>query len=256
LAPALPNVPWGEVGAYLRLRNIENEMKAASGLLWWKADLNVSHRSREGLGFMYRGTRSTILFFAAALALTVSIQAKTRVNSAASRPIDKHVQSDLNAAVRDMKRAGIKPKLTSTFRTTAEQSRLYRCGQSRHCKERRGVYGAKKPGTSMHEAGFAVDIAGVARKQHGRRKVTPQGQRVISIMNKHGFRWRYGLKDPAHFEADPTKHGFRSVNAAIKAHQTRGNRTYTAKASSRKRPSIIAVKSSEKRRPPRRRTDA
>jgi hypothetical protein len=34
-------------------------------------------------------------------------------------------------------------------------------------------------------------------------------------MRKHGFKWRYGLADPAHFEADPRKHGYRTVQQAI-----------------------------------------
>ncbi|HZS48384.1 MAG TPA: D-alanyl-D-alanine carboxypeptidase family protein [Blastocatellia bacterium] len=188
--------------------------------------------------------------------LSISVNAKTRVN-AAPAPLDKHVQKNLVAAVRDMKRAGIKPKVTSTFRTSAEQSKLYKCGQSRGCRERRGVYGANKPGTSLHEAGFAVDIAGIASKQHGSRKVTPQGKRVIGIMNKHGFKWRYGLKDPAHFEADPRQHGYKSVTAAIKAHQPSGKQPQVARSRSTKRSTYVAVGASEqKRRPPRRRVVA
>jgi len=39
-------------------------------------------------------------------------------------------------------------------------------------------------------------------------------------MKKNGFNWRYGLSDPVHFEADPRKHGYRSVKHAIKRTQT------------------------------------
>jgi hypothetical protein len=39
-------------------------------------------------------------------------------------------------------------------------------------------------------------------------------------MKKNGFDWRYGLADPVHFEADPRKHGYRSVRQAIKRTQT------------------------------------
>jgi hypothetical protein len=40
-------------------------------------------------------------------------------------------------------------------------------------------------------------------------------------MQRNGFKWRYGLSDPAHFEADPRKHGYRTVKQAIKRSQTR-----------------------------------
>jgi hypothetical protein len=34
-------------------------------------------------------------------------------------------------------------------------------------------------------------------------------------MNRNGFRWRYGLKDPAHFEANPQRYGYRNAKQAI-----------------------------------------
>jgi len=39
-------------------------------------------------------------------------------------------------------------------------------------------------------------------------------------MRKNGFNWRYRLADPAHFEADPKKHGYRNVKQAIKQSQS------------------------------------
>jgi hypothetical protein len=39
-------------------------------------------------------------------------------------------------------------------------------------------------------------------------------------MQKNGFNWRYRLKDPAHFEADPKKNGYRSARQAIKHTQS------------------------------------
>src|SRR5262249_61871193 len=84
---------------------------------------------------------------------------------------------------------------------------------------RRGIYGAKRPGTSMHEAGLAVDIGGVAAGH--RRRLTPKGRQMGRIMRKHGFRWRYGLKDPAHFELSPQLAGYRTAKTAIRAGQRR-----------------------------------
>lgn len=72
----------------------------------------------------------------------------------------------------------------------------------------------------MHEAGFAVDIAGIAAGPRGDKRLTTQGRRIVNIMNKNGFKWRYGLSDPAHFEADPRKYGYRTPQQAITKTQT------------------------------------
>jgi LAS superfamily LD-carboxypeptidase LdcB len=144
--------------------------------------------------------------------------------------LDNDARSRLNAAVRDMRRRGIRPRINSAFRSQAEQRAIYRCARSRRCRARRGIYGAKRPGTSMHEAGLAVDIGGVATG-HRRRRLTPKGRQVVRIMRRHGFRWRYGLKDPAHFELSPRLAGYHTEKAAIKA----GQRRWIAKGRARRR---------------------
>jgi LAS superfamily LD-carboxypeptidase LdcB len=126
----------------------------------------------------------------------------------------------LKAAIREMRRRGIRPRVNSTLRFSAEQRSIYRCAQSRRCRRRRGIYGARRPGTSLHEAGLAVDLGGVASGRRHRR-LTPKGRQMVRIMRQHGFVWRYGLKDPAHFEARPQRVGYRSERAAIKAGQRR-----------------------------------
>jgi hypothetical protein len=67
----------------------------------------------------------------------------------------------------------------------------------------------------LHEAGFAVDMAGIAAGPRGDKRLTPQGRRIVGIMRKNGFNWRYGLADPAHFEADPRKYGYHNAKEAI-----------------------------------------
>src|SRR5262249_138128 len=129
--------------------------------------------------------------------------------------LDNDARVRLHAAVRDMPRRGIHPRITSPFPPPPEQRALYRCARSRRCRARRGIYGAKPPGTSMHEAGLAVDIGGVATGR--RRRLTPRGRQMVRIMRNHGFKWRYGLKDPAHFELSPQLAGYRTEKAAIKA---------------------------------------
>ena len=136
--------------------------------------------------------------------------------------IDPKIAKNYNAALRDMKRAGIKPRVTSVWRSSENQAQLHRCSLSTRCRRANpGLYRALPPGKSIHEAGFAVDMAGVAVGPRGAKKLTPQGKRIVAIMKKNGFNWRYGLADPVHFEADPRKHGYRSVQAAI----TRTQRT-------------------------------
>ena len=135
--------------------------------------------------------------------------------------VDPKIAKNYNSAMRDMKRAGIKPRVTSTWRSSETQARLYRCSTSTRCRKANpGLYRALPPGNSIHEAGFAVDIAGVATGPRGGKRITPKGKRIVAIMKKNGFNWRYGLKDPVHFEADPTKHGYRTVKAAIKRSQS------------------------------------
>jgi LAS superfamily LD-carboxypeptidase LdcB len=134
--------------------------------------------------------------------------------------LDNDARARLNAAVRDMRRRGIRPRINSAFRSHAEQRALYRCARIRRCRARRGIYGAKRPGTSMHEAGLAVDMGGVATGRR-RRRLTARGRQMVRIMRKHGFRWRYGLKDPAHFELSPQLAGYRTEKAAIRAGQRR-----------------------------------
>jgi LAS superfamily LD-carboxypeptidase LdcB len=147
--------------------------------------------------------------------------------------LDNDARARLDAAVREMRRRGIRPRINSAFRTRAEQGSIYRCARSRRCRSRRGIYGAKRPGTSMHEAGLAVDLGGVAAGR--RRRLSPKGRMMVRIMRRHGFRWRYGLKDPAHFELSPRLAGYRTEKAAIKAGQQRwGSRNRARRRVSRR----------------------
>jgi D-alanyl-D-alanine carboxypeptidase-like protein len=135
--------------------------------------------------------------------------------------VDPAVANNLSRAIHDMHRAGIRPRITSAWRSSAHQAALHRCSRSGRCRHARGLYYASSPGSSRHEAGFAVDIAGVAAGRSGRRRVTPNGRRIIQIMNKNGFKWRYGLADPVHFDADPTRYGYRNLKQAIHYNQSR-----------------------------------
>jgi hypothetical protein len=135
--------------------------------------------------------------------------------------VDPKIARNYRAALRDMKRAGIKPRVTSVWRSSKSQSQLHQCSLSTRCRRANpGLYRALPAGQSIHEAGFAVDMAGVASGPRGAKRLTPRGKRIVAIMKKNGFNWRYGLADPVHFEADPRKHGYRSVQQAITRTQT------------------------------------
>jgi hypothetical protein len=136
--------------------------------------------------------------------------------------VDPRINRNYRAAMRDLKRAGIKPEVTSAWRSSDKQAELYRCSQSRRCRRANpGLYYALPPGRSLHEAGLAVDISGVAAGPRGRKRLTPRGKRIVAAMQKNGFKWRYGLSDPAHFEAEPRKAGYRNLKQAITATQNR-----------------------------------
>ena len=135
--------------------------------------------------------------------------------------LDPKVALNYKTAVRQMKREGIKPKVTSVWRSTDYQAQLHKCSTSTRCRrEHPGLYYALPPGNSLLEAGFAVDISGVAAGPRGNKRLTSQGHKIVSIMRKNGFKWRYQLADPAHFEADPKKHGYRNAKQAIAHTQT------------------------------------
>jgi hypothetical protein len=135
--------------------------------------------------------------------------------------VDPKIAKKFNTAMRDLKRAGIKPQVTSIWRSSEDQARLHNCSGSRRCRRANpGLYRALPPGRSLHEAGLAVDMSGIAAGPRGAKRLTPRGRRIVGIMQKNGFRWRYGLADPAHFEADPRRAGYRSVKQAINRSQT------------------------------------
>src|SRR5215510_9629998 len=159
-----------------------------------------------------------VYLIAVSLALGEAYANTRALSSKRLNSLDNDARVRLHAAMRDMRKHGIRPRVNSTFRSQAEQRALYRCARNRRCRSRRGIYGAKRPGTSMHEAGLAVDLGGVAK---GRRGLTPKGRQTVRIMRRHGFKWRYGMKDPAHFELSPRAAGYRTEKAAIKAGQRR-----------------------------------
>ena len=150
--------------------------------------------------------------------------------------VDPHISKNFRTAMISMRRSGITPEINSAWRSSEHQAQLHTCSQSSRCRRANpGLYHALPPGHSLHEAAFAVDISGVAAGPRGAKRLTPRGRRIVQIMQRNGFKWRYGLADPAHFEADPRKYGYRTVKQAIKRTQnTCEVRLASASSTSRK----------------------
>jgi hypothetical protein len=156
--------------------------------------------------------------------------------------VNPRIARNYTAALWDIKRAGITPRITSVWRSSANQEQLHRCSLSTRCRRSNpGLYRALPAGKSIHEAGFAVDMAGIATGPRGAKRITPRGRRIVAIMKKHDFNWRYGLRDPVHFEADPRKYGYRSVKQAIKRTQTTCQIKLAKSKANKKTPNNVAA---------------
>src|SRR5687767_11173389 len=116
---------------------------------------------------LYFKTKTLLVPVAIGVCLAIAIHVSSYLNPRVLgrgrvNVLDNDARARLDAAVREMRRCGIQPRINSAFRTRAEQGSIYRCARNRRCRARRGIYGAKRPGTSMHEAGLAVDLGGIA----------------------------------------------------------------------------------------------
>jgi D-alanyl-D-alanine carboxypeptidase len=85
----------------------------------------------------------------------------------------------LRLAIKD--RGGIKIKITSAYRTCAQQFILFRQFKAGNLC---GILKAARPGRSNHEDGLAIDV--------------PDFENWRSALRKHGWQW-FGGGDPVHF---------------------------------------------------------
>lgn len=99
--------------------------------------------------------------------------------------LDRRYHRHFIALLRAAHRLDPSARVTSTRRSTAEQTRLYRrwlAGQSR--------FPVARPGTSKHERGLAIDL--VARPEVLRR--------LGEAWERAGGRWGGRFNDEIHFE--------------------------------------------------------
>lgn len=78
---------------------------------------------------------------------------------------------------------GLRPRITSTYRSSADQARLYRA-----YLEGRSSYPVAPPGRSTHERGRAMDLVAEDLPWLG------------EVWESWGGRWGGRFKDPIHFE--------------------------------------------------------
>lgn len=97
-------------------------------------------------------------------------------------------RQQLTAFLSRVSGSGIRYRVTSTYRTRAEQTRLWRLWQSG-----RSRYPAAAPGRSAHEYGVAADVVFGARGQ-----VESPLEAVVSMAREAGLVWG-GAADPVHF---------------------------------------------------------
>jgi hypothetical protein len=87
--------------------------------------------------------------------------------------------------------AGLQPRITSTYRSVGEQTRLYRrflAGQN--------PYPVAPPGHSAHEAGYAFDMMIMDAPGQMESDLADLGQ----VWESWGGVWGGHFKDPIHFE--------------------------------------------------------
>jgi RHS repeat-associated protein len=95
----------------------------------------------------------------------------------------------LSGAIRDLNGQGIVPQIDQGYRTNTMQVRMGNGGS--------GPNPAARPGYSLHQAGYAVDISGTASRQFGAIK---------AIMASYGMAWGGNFRprpDLPHFYIDP-----------------------------------------------------
>ena len=85
-------------------------------------------------------------------------------------------------------RFGLHPKVISSYRTCAEQKKLYDA-----CRDGTGSCPAAKPGESYHNQARAVDIGGASVPPRFKTKVD-------RVMKEHGFFDGTAFADPYHYQ--------------------------------------------------------
>lgn len=115
--------------------------------------------------------------------------------------MDSTIAGAFQNLIEGVNQVGLPITVNNTFRTTEEQTKLYEQDPGK----------ANPPGMSLHEAGFAVDLNGASGLSSAQRST------LVEIAKQNGF--DPVSKEKWHFQADPTKHGYKNRGEAIKENQ-------------------------------------
>ena len=120
--------------------------------------------------------------------------------------LDDTISDRVEALLRRASSEGIPVTVNEAFRTRQQQQDLWDARATNPNL-------VARPGTSRHESGFAIDV--------DVRRMTPtQDSRFAELATLHGLMpFEPRKKDPPHFQADPRRNGYNSLNEAIRTNQ-------------------------------------
>ena len=127
-----------------------------------------------------------------ALKITWDIHTERRI-----KQLHPSLQESARAFINDAEQQGFKLRITSAFRSFAEQQALYDQGR----KTPGEIVTNAKPGTSFHNYGLAIDVVEI-KDGKGLWENT-NWPKIAAIGKKHGFAWGgdwASFKDKPHFE--------------------------------------------------------
>lgn len=114
--------------------------------------------------------------------------------------VDERAYEDLNAMLEDCRKAGLRPKICSSYRTQSKQTYLYNnkiarlrsAGYSKTAAEAEAGRWVARPGTSEHQVGLAVDIVDRSYQVLDHKQETTAAQKwLMAHCAEYGFILRY-----------------------------------------------------------------
>jgi hypothetical protein len=139
--------------------------------------------------------------------ILVNFESLPGISSSGELSLNFYLQAgakeSLRAALKDGMKNNLKMKISSAYRTVAQQHVLYQVYQ----RDQRLIPLAAKPGKSNHENGLAIDVSNYSDWKR--------------YLPAHGWQW-FGGNDPVHFFESNGRHDIGDLG--VKAFQTLWNR--------------------------------
>lgn len=114
--------------------------------------------------------------------------------------VDERAYEDLNAMLEDCRKAGLRPKICSSYRTQSKQTYLYNnkiarlrsAGYSKTAAEAEAGRWVARPGTSEHQLGLALDIVSQSYQALTKKQEKTAEQKwLMEHCWEYGFILRY-----------------------------------------------------------------